>query len=184
MTAQGKTPQGKIRIEALAGEHDRAAFSSGVEALDTFLHRYARQNEQRGVGRTFVAVDEATGALVGYYTLSASSVRFEHLPDAAARRLPHYPVPVVHLGRLAVAARAQGRGLGGALLYDALARALRVSGEIGLYAVEVIAKDEAARRFYEHHGFHGLEDDPLHLYLPMETVRALVGGEKGVTGER
>ena len=166
-----------LRIEPLASGHRREAFSSGVEALDTYLVRYAGQNDRRGVGRTFVGIDDATGDVAGFYTLSAGHVRFEHLPDAVARRLPRYPVPVVHLGRLAVDTRHRGQGVGGALLFDALLRALRVAGEVGVYAVEVVAKDEAARQFYQYHGFTALQDSPLHLYLSVEQIRKAVAQE-------
>ena len=77
------------------------------------------------------------------------------------------------LGRLAVDQAQQGMGLGRLLLLDALRRALRMSEGIGLFAVEVVALDEAARAFYEKYGFLSLQDDALHLYLSMKTVRRM-----------
>jgi hypothetical protein len=40
-------------------------------------------------------------------------------------------------------------------------------------SVEVDAIDESARSFYLRFGFLSLEDDPLHLYLPMHEIRHL-----------
>lgn len=86
------------------------------------------------------------------------------------KKLPRYPsVPAVRMGRLAVDQRFKGQGLGGALLADALDRA--VNAEIAAYALLVDAKDEPAACFYRHHGFITLPDSPLALFLPLATVR-------------
>jgi ribosomal protein S18 acetylase RimI-like enzyme len=64
---------------------------------------------------------------------------------------------------------------------DALRRGFRAGIEIGAFAVEVIAKNEAARRFYQKYGFKRLEDDELHLYLPMKTLKKLLSDENDTT---
>jgi GNAT superfamily N-acetyltransferase len=161
-------------IEKLDKRHDRAAFSCGVEELDDYLHRFAGQNEKTGISQHFVAVATAgDGKVLGYYALSAGSVAFDVVPDELKKRLPRYPIPVAHLGRLAVDQCMQGRGLGAELLIDALARVARIGDEIGIHAVEVVAMNEAASRFYQKYGFTALKDDPKHLYLPMSVVRKL-----------
>jgi GNAT superfamily N-acetyltransferase len=162
-----------FRIEQLTRRHDREAFDCGEPTLNEYLRRYARQNQEQGIGRTFVAVPADGAHVVGYYTLAAGSVQFANIPADLRRRLPRYPVPVAHLGRLATCLSVRGQGLGGVLLYDALQRVLRVAEEIGVVAVEVHAKAERARQFYERYGFESLTDDPLHLYLPLATVRRL-----------
>lgn len=157
--------------EPLSRHHDRASFGCGQESLDTYLKQYARQNDEKGLSRTFVAVEDVgQAAILGYYTLSNGSVSFEHLP---AERLPRYPIPTVLLARLAVDKSQQGRGLGKILLMDALRRAARISQEAGVFAVEVVALNEEARRFYLKYGFHALEDDRLHLYLTLKAIREL-----------
>lgn len=161
----------RFAVERLGPEHDRTAFRSGSEPLDTYLQRFALQNDRKGIGRTFVAVRPGEKAVAGFYTLAAGAVRTDVLPAEAAKRLPRYPVPVAHLGRLAVDVSAQGQGLGAALLVDALRRVLAASDVLAVHAVEVVAKDEAARRFYARYGFVPLSDDPLHLYLPLATLR-------------
>lgn len=164
-------------IEALRRDHDRAGFSCGVASLDDYLKRFARQNDEKGISRAFVFVGQsASGAsetrIRGYYTLSASTVRFESLPE---RALPHYPIPTALLGRLAVDEAFQGQKLGAFLLLDALRRVELIAGTLGLFAVEVVALDDAARGFYLKFGFAPMHDDALHLYLPLSKIRQLEG---------
>lgn len=162
-------------IVPLTPQHNRAVFDCGVASLNEFLHRYARQNENKGLSRTFAAspAGDAT-CIAGYYTLSSGALKAEQMPP---EKLPRYPVPVAHLGRLAVDRNWQGRGLGERLLLDALRRCAEVADEIGIYAVEVVALNEAARHFYERYGFAGLSDNPQHLYLAMKVIKSLKLGE-------
>lgn len=163
-------------IELLATAHDRKSFRCGEESLDTFLHRFARQNMDRGMGVTYVVVeDEAPARILGYYTLSSSAIAREAVPEAGeSTKLPRYPVPSALIARLAVDSRAQGRGLGLLLMLDALARVVRIADEMGIHAVEVVALHEPARTFYERLGFVALQDDPLHLFLPLAVVRDIL----------
>lgn len=160
-------------IEELGAEHERAAFACGHESLDVFLKQYANQNRKTGLTRTFVAVRPREAIVRGYYSLAAGAVRPEHLTDEQRRRLPRYPVPVAHLGRLAVDFTSRGQGLGAFLLMDALCRVRRAERELGIHAVEVVAIDDVARRFYLKYGFVALRDHPHHLYIPMKTLRKL-----------
>jgi len=155
------------RIEPLGIEHDRAAFDCEEPGLNDFLKRYARHNDEKGLGRTFVAVRPGDQKIYGYYTISSGSVHFDTIPE----KLPRYPIPVAHLGRLAVDRQAKGQGLGKALLADALKRILAVADQMGVYAVEVFALNEAARDFYIKFGFRPLLDDRQHLYMPMSFIR-------------
>jgi GNAT superfamily N-acetyltransferase len=158
-------------IAPLAAGHERAPFDCGDAALNDFLRRFARQNQQRGVNRTFVALPHGSNRVVGFYSLSAGAVAFTELPGALRRSLPRYPVPVAHLARLATCFSVRGRGLGEALLFDALQRVERVSGEIGIVGVEVRAKHDGVRSFYARYGFVPLVEDPLRLYLPLRSLR-------------
>jgi GNAT superfamily N-acetyltransferase len=160
-------------VERLAKRHNRADFSCGDESLDSYHKKYASQNERLNVSRHYVAVDAESAVVRGYYTLSAGSVGWDTLPDDARKKLPKYPVPVAHLGRLAVDRSMQGRGLGEFLLLDALARVLRVTNELAIQAVELVAATETAIRFYERYGFLSLVDDERHLYVSVTTLRKL-----------
>ena len=160
-------------IEELGSDHDRSGFSCGQPSLDEFISRYASQNQKSGVSRTFVALRPGETIVRGYYSLAAGAVAFADLPEAQRKRLPRYPVPVAHLGRLAVDQSAQGQGLGSFLLIDSLRRIQLAADSIGIHAIEVVAIDAAAKRFYLKYGFVELQDDPHHLYISLKTVRKL-----------
>lgn len=162
-----------IRILAIREEHRREEFDCGVEALNAYLRRYARQNHEKNIARTYVAVDEAKQVL-GYYSLASASIEFESLPEDYAKRLPKYPVPAVRIARLAVSKEAQGKGLGERLLVDALKRILAVSAEVGVHVILVDAKNDKAKAFYQHYGFNGLHDKSTTLFMPLKTARALL----------
>ncbi len=163
------------RIELLTNHHDRQNFHSGSEPLDRYLHRQVKQDVRRHLTACFVAVDNRSEAIAGYYTLSATSMTLAEIPEDQAKRLPSYPhVPAALLGRLAISKDHNGKGLGGALLLDALQRSLHV--DMAVYAMLVEAKDSAAQTFYEHHGFIVLPSESQHrrLMLPMATARKLL----------
>jgi GNAT superfamily N-acetyltransferase len=162
-------------VEPFGKHHDRSAFSCGRPALDDFIRARVSQYEKRRLGKTFVAVPPGESRVVGYYTLAAGAVVYEHLPTNASKKLPKHPVPVVLLARLAVDQSFQGKGLGERLLLDALQRSLDLSAGLGVHAVEVDALDDAAAAFYRKYGFTPLLDDPLHLYLPIVTVEDILG---------
>ena len=115
------------------------------------------------------------GKVAGYYTLAATSLPMPDLAPEHAKRLPRYAAfPACLVGRLAVDRSYQGRGLGGALLVDAIARALRA--EPAIFAMIVDAKAEAAARFYMHHGFRRFASRPMSLYLPLAEAARRLGG--------
>jgi GNAT superfamily N-acetyltransferase len=159
-----------VDIMPLGRRHDRSSLDCGEPLLDEFLRKYARQNQERGISRTYVATVRGESRVLGFYTLAAGSVPVADLPEPERRRLPRYPIPVVQLARLAVDRGAKGGGVGKSLLADALRRSVRVADIIGIFAVEVYAKQEAAAAFYHRFGFAPLEDDRLHLYLPLHTI--------------
>ncbi len=161
------------RIERLGDAHDRTAFGCGKPPLDDFLKRLAGQYERRDFAAVYVATSPPNPAVLGYYTLSSGLIGLEALPEAVRKKLPHHPVPVVHVGRLAVDQSARGQGLGRHLLLDALRLCTELSAKVAVHAVEVWAIDDEARRFYQKYGFQPLTDDALHLYLSMKLVRRL-----------
>jgi len=161
-------------IELLDKRHDRSAFDCGNPSLNEYLKRYASQNARRGIGRTYVATPVDGDVVAGYYSLCTGSIAFANAPPELVDRLPRYPIPTVHLARLAVDSSRQGAGLGGILLVDALVRCASVADEVGVRAVSVDAKDDEAAGFYAHFGFEPLKDSSLHLYLLMDTARQLI----------
>jgi GNAT superfamily N-acetyltransferase len=154
--------------------HDRNGFDCGTEALNSFLQKQARKEMERRSAITYVLVNRAQRhEIVGYYSLSAATVLLDDVPAEIAKRLGRQQsVPVTLMGRLAIAAKHQGKGLGGKLLWDALLRSETKSREIGSVAVIVDAKDEKAASFYEKYGFRRFVDPPLRLFLTMATIAA------------
>ena len=119
------------RIERLSDAHDRSAFDCGKPPLDDFLKRFAGQYERRDFAAVYVAISPPGNAVLGYYSLSSGSVDLTALPEAVRKKLPRHPVPVIHLGRLAVDQSVRGQGLGRHLLVDALTGLRRIVGESG-----------------------------------------------------
>ena len=156
-------------IERLSSHHDRRDFDCGAEELNSYLVKYSGQHERKGIGRTYVAIEDNETRVLGYYTISSSGVAFEVVPE----NLPHHPVPVALIGRLAVDVTARRRRLGETLLIHALRSAQRAARIVGIYAVVVNALDQAAKNFYLKYGFKELSDDHLHLYLTMKTIERL-----------
>ncbi len=143
-------------------------------ALDRYLRQQAGQDAEKNVAVPFVLTVPPARRVLGYYTLSASLVDANELPDTLARKLPRYPqLPVTLLGRLAVDQSMKGRGVGQFLLMDALHRSVEAAATIAAMAVVVDAKDDAAEAFYRHFSFLPLHERPRRLFLPMKTIARL-----------
>ncbi|MDD5058702.1 MAG: GNAT family N-acetyltransferase [Sideroxydans sp.] len=154
-------------ILPLTGSHDRQEFDCGRPELNDWLCRIARQHQQKGLSKTFVAVlDEAPSAICGYYALTLTEVDTRPLPEARRKKLPRL-IPGIRLGRLAVDTRFQGRRLGELLLVDAIERVRLIHQHAGVVGLFVDAIDDKAAAFYTHFGFEAFVDDPLKLFLPV-----------------
>lgn len=154
--------------------HKRDAFDCGNEELNRYLRQQARQDAERRVAAPFVLQAPDSRAILGFYTLSASLIPLDELPEAMLKRLPRYDnLPVILLGRLAVDRTAKGQGVGEFLLLDALNRSLQTARQIGAMAVIVDAKDQSAENFYKHFDFLPFQRTPLRLFLPMHQVAQL-----------
>lgn len=153
--------------------HDRSGFACGNAGLDDYLKRYASQSVRQNLAQVYVAEGE-NGQVLGYYTLSAASIRHEEMPEELMRRLPKYPVPAVLIGRMASDQKARNSDLriGSNLLVHALKQALRAADTIGIQCVIVDSKPEAVD-FYRRFGFVSLKQDGLKLYLPITTIKKM-----------
>ena len=159
-----------FRTERL-GKQDRSDFRSGVEPLDRYFRSQAGQDVRRRMAVCITALEAETDVLAGFYTLSAADIAIDAVPEQLTRKLPRYPtLPAARLGRLAVDERFRGRGLGGALLHDAVLRA--VGTDLGIHAIVVDAKDAAAEAFYRHHGFEAYSSTPGTLIAPLTRLIA------------
>ena len=111
------------------------------------------------------------GEVTGYYSVSMDKIEFQSLPEGYRRGLPRYPVPAMLVGKLAVDLGMQGRGLGRELLMDCFRRAIRLSSEVGIFALRVDATNEQAKLFYIKYGFIPLDNGGLSLFITMATIR-------------
>jgi len=158
-------------IRSLSRTDDRNNFDCSEPALNDYLQKLAYQHAQRNISKTYVAVPiRSTDQILGFYTLSTGDINFHTFPLTLQKKLPKYPIPVVRIGRLAVDAHGQGKGVGASLLKDALQRCLILSEEIGIFAVVVETKHEKAKSFYLKYGFQEFNDEQLKLFLPIKTI--------------
>jgi GNAT superfamily N-acetyltransferase len=160
------------RVEKLRRDHPVEEFDCGREGLNRYLLRYAWQNQQAGAAQTYVGI--VGKVIVGYYTLAVGQVTLEDAPERLKKGLAKHPVPIMLLARLAIDRCWQGQGVGKALLRDAMQRTLQAADIAGIRAFAVHAKNEEARRFYEHFDFIPSPTDSLHLFVLLKDVRRIV----------
>ncbi|MEA2040214.1 MAG: GNAT family N-acetyltransferase [Thermodesulfobacteriota bacterium] len=148
-------------------------FDCNQPDLNQFLQRYALVNQKAESAQTYVCCKN--GEVVGFYSLTVGSVEHEEAPHRVVKGLARYPVPVMLLARLAVDKAHQGKGLGRALLKDALLRTLQVSDIAGIRALIVHAKNDVARQWYAKWEFEPSPTDPFHLFLMLKDLKAMAG---------
>lgn len=156
--------------ELLVATHLLDDFACGANSLDEWLKRRALANQHSGASRTFVVADHDS-RVYGYYAMAAGAVSHQEATRGMRRNMPD-PVPVMVLARLAVDQRAQGIGLGAALLQDAVNRAVNVSHNVGVRALLVHALDDRARQFYAYYGFRESPQHPMTLMLRLDAAKA------------
>lgn len=124
------------------------------------------------MSRTFVAIEanDQKKLVLGFYSQSMAQVDLSNFPEAIQKKLPRHPVPAARIGRLATDGTTRGQGLGKLLVVDALIRVKAVSGQIGVYAVIVDAKDQAAKDFYQKLGFVVSLSDPMLLFYSVASI--------------
>lgn len=160
--------------EKLSAAHDLSAFESGEPVLDHWPRR-ALQNEETGVSRTYVIC--VGRKVVGYYCLAAGAVAHAGAPGRIRRNMPD-PVPAMVLGRLAIDKACQGSGMGTGLLRDAVLRTIQAADIAGIRVILVHAISEAAKRFYERHGFVASPVDPMTVMITVVEAVRMLGREE------
>lgn len=154
-----------ILIEPLEPHHDRAAFTCGNEALDRYIREQASQDVRRATARVFVAVmADQPDRVLGYFTLSAATVVPNDLPAAVEKKLPKHAIPAALIGRLAVDQCAQGKGLGGVLIADAVKKTRLAAETVAMAVIVVDPIDDNAEAFYAAFGFQGLKGPQRRMF--------------------
>ena len=129
------TPVNYEAVRKLEANDDVSSFDCGHPALNQFLQRLALVNQKANSAQTYVCCQH--GVVVGFYSLAVGSIEFSAASARVAKGLARHPVPVIILARLAVDQSHQGRGLGSALLKDALLRTLQAASIAGIRAILV-----------------------------------------------
>ena len=167
------------------GRHDRSGFSCGTDRLDNFLRFTAGKRQKDDFTRVFVAVAQGSPEILGYYALNAHAVATSDLGPDRPRRSPNTgSIPALYLSMVAVDRSQQGRGLGSDLAVDALGRARKVAGEVGLKLVVLDVIDDGGnevlarrRQFYRRLGFRSFQDRPERMFIAIDTIRAMFGDD-------
>lgn len=156
--------------------HDRKSFDCGTEELNSFLEQFAARHRAAGISKTMVLTDKDNPAeICAFYTLSHTEIERQTLPQSLAKKLPHYPIPVMLIAQLAVHKEAQKYGLGKITLIRALQHSYSINLHLPSYAVVVDAINKSVQGFCEQYGFQTLDtqNGRLRLFLPMNTVAQL-----------
>ncbi|OGQ78503.1 MAG: GNAT family N-acetyltransferase [Deltaproteobacteria bacterium RIFOXYA12_FULL_58_15] len=166
-----------VEVRVLRPADDRSNFESGNIDLDRFFRRFAGQNQFRHhIGATYIAVEGEH--VLGFATIAGGNIEIEDLPKTRRKKLPHYPLPILRLARLAVDQSAQGRGVGKLLLRAVFQITRDMAESVGCVGVVVDAKPDAVA-FYERYGFEpfeviegalGSRPEPLPMFLPLGEI--------------
>ena len=156
--------------ELLNNSHNTADFNCDDDTLNEWLSKKALKNQKNKASQTFVICNG--DKVIGYYALATGSVERMNTPKSLARNMPN-PIPVIVLGRLAIDNEFHGKGLGAALLKDAIQRTIYISENVGVKALLVHAVSDAAKSFYLHHNFIESPHKSMTLLLSMSNSHIL-----------
>ncbi|HKO06833.1 MAG TPA: GNAT family N-acetyltransferase [Alphaproteobacteria bacterium] len=158
--------------EPLTSSHDLSAFDCGAPELNSWLRQRALKNEESGASRTYVVC--VGQRVVGFYCLANGAITHAQASGKVRRNMPD-PIPVMVIGRLAVDLGWHKKGMGRALLRDAVLRTVQAAELAGIRAMLVHAKSEQAKAFYESWGLHSSPVEPMTLMIPIVEARRVLG---------
>lgn len=178
------TEASKRIIEPLdPNRHDRAAYSCGVGQVDNFFKKTANKLSKANNLRVYVMTDDDEKTVIGFYAINSHSVSYEELPERFARIRPgHGAIPAAYISMIGRDQRYKGGGYGADLLVDCLKRIAAIADQIGMAVVlldvlECGDEEKTNRRaaLYAGYGFQPLPSMPLRMFLPVGTIRSLLG---------
>jgi predicted N-acetyltransferase YhbS len=121
--------------------------------------------------------------ILGFATVAPRHIDVEDLPERVRKKLPHYPLPVLGVARLAVDQSARSIGLGSQLLRYVLQLANKLADQVGCAGVVVDAKPDAVD-FYARYGFESFDavegqsdarPAPTAMWLSIQTIKRASG---------
>lgn len=162
----------------LSDGDDLGPFTCRSSEQSAWLGGHARQSSATGTTRTLVVTSLDSAVVVAYYAWCMAQLDIEAAPARLRKGAGRYPQPVALLARLGVDTRHEGRGLGVALLVDAVTRLVGLSDDIGCRRLLIHAENAEARNFYLHlvPELVASPSDDLHLVLLMKDARRTLIG--------
>lgn len=171
--------------------HDSSDFSCGIESIDNYIKNQTKRDLSKHISLVFVLTKANENIVLGYYTLSSTSIVFNDLPLAIQKKLPRYPqLGGTLLGRLGVDRKSADKiykesnikpRFGEYLLYDAQWNALQgASLTVGstFLVIDVLtpsaeelkkgAKDPL--NFYAQYGFNSFPGSERRLFKSMSVI--------------
>ena len=164
-------------VELDKSAHDRHAFDCGEEELNRFLQQQASWHRRLGTSITMVLPDREDESIIcAWYTLTHISTEKSALPEELVKRLPHRPIPLALIARMAVHRDLQGQQLGRSTLFKALEHIYKANLLIPSWAVAVDALNDNVQGFYERLGFRATNypGHRVRLFLPMKKVEKML----------
>jgi GNAT superfamily N-acetyltransferase len=156
----------------LSEKHEIVRFFSGEQTLDDWLRERAFANMRAFASRTYVICPANSLQVIGYYSICMGQILSTEVLGSMRRNMPRQ-IPAVILGRLAIDLKWQGKGLGGALLQDAVQRSVCAAQEISARLLIVHALSAQAESFYAHYGFARLPTETPTYALDLVKIQAL-----------
>lgn len=154
-------------------------FSCRSSEQTQWLRRHAKQSASTGTTRVFVVTQQDSDVVVAYYAWCMAQLDLESSSERLTKGAGRYPQPVALLARLGVDTEHESRGIGAALLVDAISRLLTISDDIGCRGLLIHAESTEARDFYLHHipELEASPTDALHLVLLLKDARRTMLGK-------
>jgi ribosomal protein S18 acetylase RimI-like enzyme len=164
-------------------KHDRAAFSCGVSQVDNFFKKTANKLSKADNVRVYTMTDDDGKSVIGFYAINTHSIHYSELPEKYAKTRPsHGNIPAAYISMIGRDEKYKGGGYGGDLLVDCLKRIAGIAEQIGtavvlLDVLECGDAEKTKRRIdlYTGYGFQPLPSNPMRMFLPVATIKGLLG---------
>lgn len=169
-------PDLTIQIEPLDQSHDRGVFDCGVPFIDRYIAKRCLDDHELYKARVYIARPDDARAVIGFYTLSLTSIRpNEASTEEAEEKFGSWAIPLVYLGQIGVHGEYRGRKtIGPALMLHAFQQTLQIAELAGTFGLSLDAIDEKRAKWYEDIGFTRFDvetDGRIKMLCPLPTIR-------------